>query len=129
LSPARRASSLDALSRVNVLMGRIRRGSLWKLYRELILLIPGAVEELDDGEVGFSEGIPQYVFYKWIKRTRRSLLDDLSKRLGRRLHMSSRKTLHHLLPYLSYVIREGDGEMGRGLGMTRDEKRVLLEVL
>jgi len=129
LSPGRKASSLDALSRVDVLMGRIRRRSLWKLYRELILLIPGAVEELHEGEVGFSEGIPQYVFYRWIKRRRRSLLDDLSKRLGRRLHMSSRKTLHHVLPYLSYMIGKGDGEMGRGLGVTRDEKTVLLEVL
>ena len=96
----RKAAALEAISRADVLMGRIMRGKDWRLLRYLDpMLAEGLWRALGDGGASYSmDGVPWQLQVRIWNDSKK--LKEIGLRAGRRLGISQRGSLVEDLPYM-----------------------------
>ncbi len=124
-----RARALEALSRIDVLMGRIRRRGRWKMLRELIHMMPGVAVILHGSNVVYSDRIPDYLLSRYMYSNRQRRLMGIADKVRGRLNLSTRKAVSEVLPFLSLQIESGRREVARGMGLNEEEGDFLVEAL
>jgi len=114
----RKAASLEVLSRVDVLMGRIMRGKDWRLLRYLDpMLASGLWKSLGDGGPRYTqEAVPWPLQLRIWNDSRK--LKDIASMAGRRLGISQKGALVEDMPYLLLLC--GDKRFRRELVRSLD---------
>ncbi|MFQ5712173.1 MAG: AAA family ATPase [Candidatus Geothermarchaeales archaeon] len=123
-----RSRALDLLSRMDVHMGRIRRTGEWKMLRELMYMLAGVFSILRGSGILYVNKIPDYVLYRAIKASRRERTMEAAKKVGRRLHLSARKAVFEVLPFLSLDVKRGSRELSRGMGLDERDEEILAKI-
>ncbi|MBI3840652.1 MAG: AAA family ATPase [Thaumarchaeota archaeon] len=102
----RRAAALDAVSRADVLMGRIFRGQDWRLLRYLDSMLASDVwEAVGDGGAAYTvDAVPWLLQLRIWNDSRK--LKDIAHSAGRRLGISARGSLVEDVPYLMLMCRD-----------------------
>ncbi len=96
----RKAGALEALSRADVLMGRIMRGKDWRLLRYLDPLLANELwRALGDGGPRYTADAVPWPLQLWIWNDSKKL-KDVALLMGRRVGISQRGFLVEDMPYL-----------------------------
>ncbi|NIM46307.1 MAG: AAA family ATPase [Nitrososphaeria archaeon] len=123
-----RCKVLDALSRIDIFMGRIMKTGDWKMLREVTYMIVGAVSTLRDAGASYVDRIPTYIFFRAIRARRREKVREIALNIGRRLQHSSRKAIFEVFPFLSFSVKTGQVWMAEALGLNEDDVKILKEI-
>ena len=103
----RKASALDVLSRVDVLLGRMMRGGDWRLLRYLDTTLASDLRKaLGDGGVHFSRDSMPWPLQVRVWNDSRKL-KDISALVGRRTGISAKGALVEDIPYLMALCSDG----------------------
>ena len=78
-----RCTILDTFSKIDVLMGRIRRTGEWKMLRELTHILSRLVSTLKDLGLSYRSRIPTYIFMRVVKARKRERLSEVEAKIGK----------------------------------------------
>jgi len=116
----------DKLSRADVFYGRIRK---WQYWRYLVyvdaLLTAGVTASKGKKEAGFvSYKRGGRILKMWIMNRKNAMRKEISKKLAKKIHMSSGRVTKEVLPYLRIIVKN---KKGIDVGLTKDEVNYLNE--
>lgn len=98
------ADYLKTLSNIDILWRKINVGRMWNLLRYLFILLPNYIYKLKK-YVSYEERLPEFRFYLFVKNRKvREQLDEAVKLLADRLHISKRKFITEVLPYIYPIL-------------------------
>tara|TARA_Y100000034_G_C6865943_1_gene394655 strand:- start:332 stop:1522 length:1191 start_codon:yes stop_codon:yes gene_type:complete len=97
--------SFENLSKSDVFRGRIRRQQHWRfLIYQKLLMGAGVAFSKEPGKKGFVKySNPQRILKIWKNKMKYSKKKNISEKLTRHCHLSSRKAMKHIIPYLKNI--------------------------
>jgi len=124
------AEAMEALARADLYRGRIRSTQDWGLLRYVVDLMTAGVA------LSRRRTPPQWVPFRFPERIRalsatrgdRGMRSSIGAKIGRRCHLSSKRAVAEVLPYLR-VIFENDAETAAGLARWLDLDEDMVEYL
>jgi len=126
-NPIDLANAMEALSRADLVMARIKRRQAWQL-------LPFAIDQMTAGVAMCKERTkPAWVPMRFpsrimsLSRTRkeRALRSRIGQAIGQKTHLSSHAAERHVLPYVSFIFRNNPGMIpGLSESLGLDEEMV-----
>ena len=98
------------------------------MLKELMYMLSSLASTLEGTGLTYTSGIPTYVFMRFIKVRKRERINEIETKIGRRQHLSRRKALFEILPFLSLDVKRGRGDVVKGLGLDSEDEKILAEV-
>ncbi len=96
-----RNSIFHRISRIDVFMSRIRKKRIWRLFRQLRYMILDVSIKLTDHDGQYFKEIPDYPLSRYIYGSKRERIQKVAEKLGKELHMSQKKVITDVLPFLT----------------------------
>jgi len=126
------AEAMDALSRADIFLRRVRSKQQWHL-------LPYAIEDFTGGVALSRTKKPQgWIPFKFPQRIRnlsrsrgdRAIRTEVGKKIGRKCHVSILTAVNECLPYLRVILKQrgaAAGKMAEWLDLNDEEKEYLAE--
>lgn len=102
------AEAFDTLSLADVFRGRIRRQQHWRFLVYIKSLLTAGINAAQrEPTRGFTKyERPTRILKLWIANQRYAKRKAIAEKLGEQLHLSTRRTVQEVLPYLPSIIRQ-----------------------
>ena len=116
VDPEARAAAFDHVARADLFLNRARRQRVYSLWSYATETMTGGTSLALAGSMGRSSGtiaFPEFLGAMGRTRFLRALQQALLTKAGRRFHVSRRKGVEVLLPFLTWVFASGPTAAGR----------------
>ena len=100
-------NAFEKLSKADVFRGRIRRNRHWRfLVYQKLLMGSGVAVSKKEKKRNFSKySRPQRILKLWRSKMRYAKRKEISEKLAEQLHISSKKALREVIPYLKKIAK------------------------
>ncbi|MBS7635531.1 replication factor C large subunit [Candidatus Bathyarchaeota archaeon] len=120
-NPHELANAMDMLAKSDVYRRRVKETQDWTFLRYVIdLMTAGVASSWSRKSAGWTPfKFPERIKKASISKEERMLLSEISRRIGRKCHLSSSRAVREVLPYLR-VIFQSNPEMAKGIARWLD---------
>lgn len=98
-------SSFDKLSKADVFRGRIRKRQHWRflIYQRLLMGMGVSISKNSTNKLFVNYSNPQRILKMWKNKMRFSKKRNISEKIAEYCHISSKKCMNQIMPYLKYI--------------------------
>ncbi len=120
-NPHELANAMDMLAKADIYRRRVKETQDWTFLRYVIdLMTAGVALSWSRKSAGWTPfRFPERIKKASISKEERALLSEISRRIGRKCHLSSSRAVREVLPYLR-VIFQSNQKMTRGIARWLD---------
>jgi replication factor C large subunit len=120
-NPHELANAMDMLAKADVYRGRIKETQDWTFLRYVIdLMTAGVASSWSKKSTGWTPfKFPERIKTASTSKEERTLLSEISRKIGRKCHLSSSRAVREVLPYLR-VIFQNNPKMANGIARWLD---------
>lgn len=120
-NPHEMANAIDMLAKADVYRKRVKETQDWTFLRYVIdLMTVGVASSWSRKSAGWTPfRFPERIKEASISKEERMLLSEISRRIGRKCHLSSSRAAREVLPYLR-IIFQSNPKMTRGIARWLD---------
>lgn len=122
------AKAYDALSKFDVFRGRIRRWQHWRFMVYQRSLLSAGVALSKEGK---NKGYTSYqrskrILKLYIAKMRFAKRNAIAEKLAKKMHVSKKKVIKDVLPYMPFILRDDD--VKNSLNLEEEELKVLSSI-
>ena len=119
------AVAYDALSKFDVFRGRIRRRQHWRfmVYQRFLLSVGIGLAKKGKNKGYSSYKRSKRILKLYLAKMRFAKRNSIAEKLSKKMHISKKKTIKEVLPYMPFILR--DKGFKTNLGLEEDELKVL----
>ena len=117
----------DLLSRADIFLSRVSIQQNWRFRKYMIDIISGLSAFKTESKHGFIPYQPPKRFLELAKtKQKREILNNLCKRIGLKVHASSKIVMREYLPYLKIIINKNKGDkIIKEFEISEDELKII----
>lgn len=119
----------DALSKADVFRGRIRKRQYYRflLYQNNLMTVGIALAKKNSYDTFMNYRRNTRILKYWLAKNKYQRRKDISIRISKLLHSSSKRVIKHTLPYLSIMLKKKKNlEIGKQLDLSDDDISYLI---